>query len=223
MFARLLWTAFALFGCAAAPTPTSLAASDVASAEPSSADGAAIEVVEARADEPAPSTVAPTGAPAGNESPTSTATTATTIEYQTPLLDRPALARAARAACEASFASGHPLVIEFSAPWCDDCVALQQVKASAPLASEIENWELLPINIGGGFEHSSYMAAYKVTAIAKLVIVHPRSCADPPTVWTQLAARTLDGLGKHKAHVGEELARWLETERAHLSRSAGAR
>jgi thiol:disulfide interchange protein len=182
-------------GGAGAPTASSLAPA----ASPPASPAAAVVPFET-----APAPPASAGA---NES-------VAPVEYSTPLLDEPALARAIRSSCDAALASKRPVLLEFSAPWCEDCRVLERLKRRPALAVELARWQLLPINIGDGDAHPGLMRAFQVRAIAKLVVVAPSNCAAPIGTWPRGATRTLDGLSKHAEHAEEELASWLASVRA---------
>lgn len=57
--------------------------------------------------------------------------------YTTPLLDGPTLTRTIQATCRAAVSERRPILLEFSAPWCADCLALEQLKQAPALASEL--------------------------------------------------------------------------------------
>jgi thiol:disulfide interchange protein len=139
-------------------------------------------------------------------------------EYTTPLLDGPALAQMIQSTCQTAISARRPILLEFSAPWCADCIALEKLKRAPALSNELQRWQLLPINVGSGDQHPELMRAFRVDAIAKLVVVFPRNCAAPVGTWPQGAARTLDGLRKHTEGADRELAEWLASVRADLRR-----
>lgn len=136
--------------------------------------------------------------------------------YTTPLLDGPTLTRAIRATCRTAVSERRPILLEFSAPWCADCLVLEQLKQAQALASELSRWQLLPINVGSGDEHPELMRAFHVDAIAKLVVLAPQHCSAPISIWRRGLARTLDGLRAQGDGAGAELAAWLASARAQL-------
>lgn len=219
MFARTVSLLTLALGCATVPTATS-----VAPAQEVSEPFALREPTESRPAlapttllVPVTSAVEPKAEARPRESSADAA-----VEYRTPLLDEAALAEAARAACEAAEASARPVLLEFSASWCEDCLTLERLKTAAPLAQEIERWELFVVNVGGGFEHPALMRVFRVDAIAKLVVVEPRRCADPLTTWRQGRSRTLDGMAKQQDRAGAELSAWLGEERRQSERERSA-
>jgi hypothetical protein len=131
------------------------------------------------------------------------------VRYTTPLLDDDALAHDIRSACESARRTHRLVLLEFSAPWCSDCLALEKLKHRDPLAAELARWELLAVNVGGGDAHPDLMRAFRVNQIAKLVALAPNDCAMKIANWPVRAARTLDGLGKRSADPSNELTRWL--------------
>lgn len=137
-------------------------------------------------------------------------------EYSTPLLDAPTLAGVIRASCDSALAEKRPVLLEFSASWCSDCIALERLKRAPALATELSHWQLLAINVGSGEEHPELMRAFQVRAIAKLVVVTPSNCATPISSWPRGATRTLDGLGKRAEDADGELAGWLASARRRL-------
>jgi hypothetical protein len=220
MFARTVSLLATALGCASVTARPNVAP-EPAKLEPATLPEAAAARPALAADtvRPVPASVVE---PNAVGAPVVTAEDVATGEYRTPLLDEPSLARAARAACEAAEASGRPLLLEFSAAWCEDCLVLERLKTAPPLARELQRWELFVINVGGGFEHPALMRVFRVDAIAKLVAVEPRSCAEPPTTWRQGPARTLDGLAKHEQRAGAELAAWLGENRTRSERAGSA-
>ncbi|HWA77096.1 MAG TPA: thioredoxin domain-containing protein [Polyangiaceae bacterium] len=199
--AFLVGPVLAVAGCGSALTSAPLApprsVPPVLSSTPSASAPAPVTTEAAAAP---PSLIAPSAPPAP-------------AEYSTPLLDERELARAIRASCEAALASKRPVLVEFSAPWCEDCRVLERLKRAPALASELSHWQLLPINIGDGDEHPGLMRAFQVRAIAKLVVVAPSNCAASIDVWPRGPTRTLDGLRKRAGHADEELSRWLASVR----------
>jgi thiol:disulfide interchange protein len=158
-----------------------------------------------------PVSAAPAPAPAPGSPPEPSAD-----EYTTPLLEAVALAEAIQTACQTALSERRPILLEFSAPWCADCIALERLKRTPELASELQRWQVLPINIGNGDEHAELMRAFHVTAIAKLVVLRPSNCAAPIGSWPRGGTLTLDGLSK-RVHDGErDLAGWLASARVGL-------
>ena len=58
------------------------------------------------------------------------------------------------------------------------------------------------------------MRAFRVNAIAKLVVLLPKNCAAPIATWPRGSALTLDGLRKRESSADTELAAWLASARA---------
>jgi hypothetical protein len=224
--ALLVGPLLAMLGCGAAPVSTmaggvgtpsessSTRPGSSSSVTPASAPPVAVRASPAAPSAPADPSEAPV-APAASAAPSAILGPA---EYSTPLLDEPELARAIRASCHAALASKRPMLLEFSAPWCDDCRVLERLKREPALASELARWQLLPINIGDGNAHPGLMRAFQVRAIAKLVVVIPSDCAAPIDTWPRGATRTLDGLRKQADHAEEGLASWLASVRENPAR-----
>lgn len=163
----------------------------------------------AHADAEAPDARTSAGEPSvpaeGNEEPRA---------YTTPLLPAPELARLSREVCERARNEGRPILLELSADWCGDCRKLAEMKSHAPLRSEIAEWEWFTVNVGDGFQHPDVMRAFRVDAIAKLVVVRPPNCAAPLRAWRPLATRTLSDLPDEAQPLNESLTRWLAQQRA---------
>jgi len=138
---------------------------------------------------------------------------ATATAYSTPLLDEAALSRAIIDTCQAALAAKRPVLVEFSAPWCEDCLVLEKLKQEPALAQELSHWQLLVINVGDGDAHPDLMRAFQVRAIAKLVVLSPGNCRAPIASWPRGPARILDGLRKRSGGAGQELASWLMSVR----------
>jgi thiol-disulfide isomerase/thioredoxin len=140
------------------------------------------------------------------------------VSYDTPLLEPQELREQARATCERALASGRPILLEFSAEWCKDCLLLASLKKAPPLEGELAEWETLPINVGDGFQHSDLMQTFQVKAIAKLIAVKPRNCATQLRTWHPKATRTLSGISGDLDVMNERLTSWLGEQRRALTR-----
>lgn len=130
------------------------------------------------------------------------------MEAFAPLRSDAEAEEALRTACRAGAAEGKPVLVEFSAEWCGDCIAVQGLKRRAVLAEELARWSRVAINPGRFDRNRALLGAYGVEAIARWVAVRPDDCEQPPTRWRAVAARTLEPVSG--AAVREaELATWL--------------
>jgi hypothetical protein len=134
--------------------------------------------------------------------------------YDTPKRSDAELARLLVATCERAQSPRRPLLIEFSAAWCSDCLELQLMKQEPALASELDRWPMVVINVGEFEQHPDLLEAFAVRRIARWVVTEPTDCKHPAASWTRLASRTLEPVtGEASDLTPAALAAWLESLR----------
>ena len=79
-------------------------------------------------------------------------------------------------ACSEAVASGVPVLVEFSAPWCSDCQQLHRMRQQEALAAELEYWPAVDINVGHFDRHEDLLGAFGVRSIAHWVVLEPTDC-----------------------------------------------
>ena len=142
------------------------------------------------------------------------------------LLSTQELEQSLRTKCESARRSNKPLLIEFTAPWCGDCVQLGKMKKEKALADELKHWEVQLIDVGRFDRHQELLTAYKIDAIAQWTLISPQAkspkstennqCSKPATQWTRMTQRTLEPLSAKETITPAVLAKWLATWRAKL-------
>ena len=134
--------------------------------------------------------------------------------YDTAVRDETELAAALASVCTRSLESGRPLLMEFSAPWCSDCLVLHRMKQEEALAAELAQWPHIVINVGEFEEHPELLEAFDVRSIARWVVLRPASCKAPISQWRRITQRTLEpDSGAERAVSAGDLAEWLESLR----------
>jgi thiol-disulfide isomerase/thioredoxin len=131
--------------------------------------------------------------------------------YATPLRSDAELRSALVALCEEATAEPtRPVLIEFSAVWCSDCMRLHAMKQEAPLAAELSRWPYLNVNVGRFDRHRDLLAAMDIESIAHWSILRPGHCDTPVDRWPELRRRTLEvSSGEARNLTADDLARWL--------------
>ncbi len=128
--------------------------------------------------------------------------------YSVPELTPEALRVALEQRCQAAKAQGRPVLLEFSAGWCRDCLRLQSMKQLPALQKQLASVELLTVNVGDFDQHQSLLEAFGVKAIARWELLQPGECSAPPWQWARLGSRTLEPeTGASVSAV--ELSQWL--------------
>ncbi len=117
-----------------------------------------------------------------------------------------------RAACHAARGAGRPMLVEFSAPWCDDCKQLHRMKQRGELAQELARWSVEVVNIGEFDRHENLLNAFSVTAIATWVVVPTDACDKPMLQWKALSQRVVEPASGTASE--QELTGWLRSARA---------
>lgn len=120
------------------------------------------------------------------------------------------LAVVLRGACDAAVADGEPVLIEFSAPWCVDCRALEALERHPDLAREYGAWRRVRVDVGRFDRHPALLAAFEVRAIAAWVALRPTDCTTPVETWPRLGSRLVElDSGAAKAEGAPGLIAWL--------------
>lgn len=117
-------------------------------------------------------------------------------------------------ACQEARKAGQLVLLEFSAPWCKDCVRLQAMKREPVLEQALLRYRELDVNVGDFDQHPSLLAAFNVRAIAHWELLAPTDCSAPPWLWRRLGHRTLEPeTGKARVSA-QDLVHWLEARSA---------
>jgi thiol-disulfide isomerase/thioredoxin len=134
--------------------------------------------------------------------------------YDTAVRGNAELSAALVDVCARSLDRDRPLLLEFSAPWCSDCLVLHRMKQQKILAAELARWPHIVINVGEFEEHPELLEAFEVRSIARWVVLRPSTCEAPVSEWPRIAQRTLepDSSEEHGLSPGD-LAVWLESLR----------
>ncbi len=136
-------------------------------------------------------------------------------EYDIPLLAPGALRAELREACTSALDQEHPLLVEFSAPWCSDCQKLHKMKQQGVLEKELAHWPKVTINVRNFDAHRDLLKAFEVEQIAHWAVLAPSDCATAAESWPRLAQRTLEpSSGKERSQSPADLANWLLAFRA---------
>ncbi len=139
---------------------------------------------------------------------------AASVAYAIPERTPVELERELTQACAEAKKGHQRVLLEFSAPWCKDCVRLHAMKQEASVKQALLQYRQLTINVGDFDQHPALLAAFGVRAIARWELLEPTDCASPPWHWRRLGGRTLEPeTGKER--VGpEDLAAWLTARSA---------
>lgn len=103
---------------------------------------------------------------------------------------------------------GRRLMLEFVAPWCDDCREMARLDETELVATvRSERFERVRINVGKWDRHETLRENYAVKALATYIVIDPKTSQ-------QLAKTTLEPITKKhgKKLTAEDWAAWL---RAH--------
>lgn len=136
--------------------------------------------------------------------------------YDTAIRGDAELSAALADVCGRSLERDRLLLVEFSAPWCSDCLVLHRMKQQRPLAAELSRWPRIVINVGEFEEHPELLEAFDVRSIARWIVLRPSNCEAPIFEWPRIAQRTLEPDSHDERGVSPgDLARWLESLRTH--------
>lgn len=100
-------------------------------------------------------------------------------------------------------AGGAPLLVEFSAPWCDNCGAVKSSLRDPELHAQLEAVESVSFNIGEGRELDGLRRELGARAIPYWTIVRAPDCSAPLSEWTRVAER-------HPTGDARASSAWLE-------------
>lgn len=116
--------------------------------------------------------------------------------------------------CEASTSDGKPVLLEFSAPWCIDCRALEALEPHPRMVEEYANWHRLRVDVGRFDRHADLLAAFDVKAIAHWTALRPDTCTQPASKWRSLGDKLVElNSGSAAAEGPEGLLMWLKMAR----------
>lgn len=94
--------------------------------------------------------------------------------------------------CRLAKKLGQPVLLEFSAPWCEDCLRLQEMKKAPALSNALSSLQAVTVNVGDFDRHAKLIEAFGVKAIARWELLKPTDCDSPPWKWGRLGSRTLE-------------------------------
>ena len=99
------------------------------------------------------------------------------------------------------------LLLEFVAPWCDDCQEMAKLDETPLVAQTLhERFERVRINVGKWDRHEALRKNFDVHALATYVVIDPKTSK-------QLAKTTLEPITKKGQKISAE--QWAEWLRAH--------
>lgn len=173
---------------APAPAPT---------APSSRSEPAGVPSVTSRALAPAPASTPPSGAYAGCGQPLP-------VERLWDETAEAAVLDAIGAAQSCAAAHGRRVLLEFVAPWCDDCQEMTQLDATSVVARVLrERFERVRVNVGKWDRHAALRESFDVRALATYVVLDPKTSA-------VLAKTTLEPITKPGQKLSaDDWARWL--------------
>jgi hypothetical protein len=99
---------------------------------------------------------------------------------------------------------GRRLLLEFVAPWCDDCREMAKLEETHTVAAALQaRFERVRVNIGKWDRHEGLRKSFDVHALATYVVLDPRTSA-------VLAKTTLEPITKPGQRLdAADWARWL--------------
>lgn len=123
------------------------------------------------------------------------------------------LEAALRGACTASLEDKKPVLLGFSAPWCQDCVLLHRMEGEATVAAELQNWHRVIADVGRFDRHRALMATYKVDRIAWWVALKPTDCAAPLASWPVSKSGAFEPSSNAAVSSPAGVVSWLQSAR----------
>jgi thiol:disulfide interchange protein len=96
------------------------------------------------------------------------------------------------------------VLLEFVAPWCDDCREMAKLDETDVVARTLQaRFERVRINVGKWDRHEGLRRSFDVRALATYIVLDPKTSR-------QLAKTTLEPISKKSQKLSaEEWARWL--------------
>lgn len=106
-------------------------------------------------------------------------------------------------ACAAE--QGRRLLLEFVAPWCDDCQEMAKLDETPAVAETLrKRYERVRVNVGKWDRHEALRESFGVRALATYIVIDPKTSK-------QLAKTTVEPITKPgKKLTAEDWRRWLE-------------
>jgi thiol:disulfide interchange protein len=100
---------------------------------------------------------------------------------------------------------GRRLLLEFVAPWCDDCREMARLEATPAVAQALKRrYERVRINVGKWDRHEALRDRFGVRALATYIVIEPKSS-------DVLAKTTLEPITKPGAKLtADDWRAWLE-------------
>jgi hypothetical protein len=135
------------------------------------------------------------------------------LPYRVPERTPAELERELASTCVEARENDKLVLLEFSAPWCKDCVRLQSMKQEPRVVQALTAYRELSVNVGDFDQHPTLLQAFGVRAIAHWELLEPTDCAAPPWRWRRLGHRTLEPETGKTRVTPEDLASWLEARR----------
>jgi thiol:disulfide interchange protein len=101
---------------------------------------------------------------------------------------------------------GRRLLLEFVAPWCEDCREMAKLDETDVVAATMKRrFERVRINVGKWDRHEGLRNNFDVHALATYIVIDPKTSK-------QLAKTTLEPITKKGQKLSaEQWARWLQT------------
>lgn len=108
------------------------------------------------------------------------------------------------AAKACALAHDRRLLLEFVAPWCDDCREMAKLDETSVVAETIKaRFERVRVNVGKWDRHEALRNSFEVRALATYVVIDPKTSK-------QLAKTTLEPITKKGQKLSaDDWARWL--------------
>ena len=100
---------------------------------------------------------------------------------------------------------GRRLLLEFVAPWCEDCQEMAKLDETAVVAATLrERFERVRVNVGKWDHHEGLRKTFEVNALATYIVIDPKTSK-------QLAKTTLEPITKKGQKISaEQWAAWLQ-------------
>ncbi len=124
------------------------------------------------------------------------------------------LSAALTAACTASLADKKPVLLEFSAPWCQDCVLLHRMAGDAPVSTELAQWHHVTAHVGRFDRHIPLLHAFGGDRIAWWVALAPTDCSTDPATWPVTRKGSLEPTSDATLRSPAAVAAWLKSARS---------